>query len=252
MYWQSSCTQKSRQVTKLLWSRSLIWALIPFPWGFVKLTWECQCHCVSRSSSSCLGSSRCFYTRSPGSAEFWSQSNTGPLSLSSLNSRGKWAVPGSPGLIFPACTISFSAASYCPDREAWLPSEHSPLPHECFESKLSEFITSTERWKRMEWARTLDFSCRTPCLCRQDRICKHTLDYPRCQIQQRASKFAKSKGRVSATCSPKSRCRHSRARTAESLQGLTSYPSAAESGAPWCSPKTVLLSFPPPAPPPRP
>lgn len=33
-------------------------------------------------------------------------------------------------------------------------------------------------------------------------MCKHTLDYPRCRIRQRASKFAKSKGRMSATCPP--------------------------------------------------
>lgn len=209
----------------------------------MKQTWECQRHCLSRSSSSCLGSSCCFFKRSLGSAEFWSQSNTWHSHPPPpQNSGGKWDAPGSPGLFFPACTISFSAVSYRPDREAWLQSESSPLPHECFESKLSEFITSTERWKRMEWARTLDFSCRTPCLCRQDGICKHTLDYPRCQIQQRASKFAKSKGRVSATCPPKSRCRHSRAGSAESLQGLTSYPSAVEFRA-WCSPKTRLLLF---------
>lgn len=144
IYWPSSRTKRSRQVPRLLWSESLIRALIALLWGFVKLTWECQCHHLSRSSSSCLGSSCCCFKRSPGSDEFWSQ---GPTWHSRppppQNSRGKWAAPGSPGLIFPACMISSSAASYCPDREAWLQSESSPHPHECFESKRSEFITST-------------------------------------------------------------------------------------------------------------
>lgn len=55
-------------------------------------------------------------------------------------SRGKRAAPGSPGLIFPACMISFSAASSCLYRKAWLQSEYFPIPQECFGIKLFEFI----------------------------------------------------------------------------------------------------------------
>lgn len=100
-----------------------------------------------------------------------------------------------------------------------------------------------ERWKAMEWAKTRDFSCRTPHLWRQDGICKHTRDYPRCQLQQRASNFATSKGRVSATCSPKIRSGNSSAGSAESLQGLTPCPSSVAFRAPGCSRNTAFPQF---------
>lgn len=85
-----------------------------------------------------------------------------------------------------------------------------------------EFITSREV-EGNGMAKTLDFSCRTPCLCRQDGICKHTQDYPRCQLQERASKFATSKGRASATHPPKSSSQQSRAGSAGSHQVLPSH-----------------------------
>ena len=75
-----------------------------------------------------------------------------------------------------------------PRREDWLQPQESPLPQGCSGSQLFKFIVSSEGGG--EWAGTLDFSCRIPCLCRQDGICKRVRDYPRCQFQQRASKFA--------------------------------------------------------------
>lgn len=129
----------------------------------------------------------------------------------------------------------FPSLHYCLVCSLLLPSQGglasirivSPPPGVLWKQALSIHYKHREA-DEMEWARTLDFSCRTPCLQRQDGICKHTLDYPTCQLQQRASKFATRKGRVSATSSPKNRPGHCRAGSAESLQGLTSCPSAVE------------------------
>lgn len=104
-------------------------------------------------------------------------------------------------------------------------------------------VTSTERWKAVEWAKTRDFSCRTPHLWRQDGICKPTRDYPRCQLQQRASNFATSKGRVSATCSPKTRSGNSSAGSAEGPRGLTPCPSSVAFRAPGWNRNTAFLQF---------
>lgn len=230
-------------MTRLLWRESLIWAHNLTAMGICEADLRAAMPCLSRSSSSCLGSSCFYFKRSPGSAEFWSQNNTWHFPTPNSEFMAKMSCSGFPRTHFPSLLHFLSAASYSLDREAWLQSEWTPLPHECFRSKLAEFITSTERWKGMEWAKTLDFSCRTLCMCRQDGICKHTWDYPRCQLQQRASKFVTRKGRVSAACSPKSRSGHSGAGSAESLPGLTSCQSAVEFTAPCCGPKTELLPF---------
>lgn len=107
--WQRLCTWSSRQVTKPLWSRSIVWAHIPLLRGFLKLIWERQYHCLSRNSSSCLDGSCYFFKGSQ--AQLISNLRIIHDILPCLNSepKGKWNPPGFPGLTSLPCT-SFSAA----------------------------------------------------------------------------------------------------------------------------------------------
>lgn len=207
----------------------------------MKLTGECQCCSLFQSSSACLGSSYCCFKKNVQVQLNSDLNNTWPSLHSQFSTQEEKELLRVP-------QDSFSQLAWFPFLQPppaytgrpGFNQSISPSPRSALESSSLSSLTSTERWKGVEWARTIDFACRTLCLCRQDGICKHTVDYPRCQLQQRAARFATSKGRVSATCSLKSRSGHSRAGSAGSLWGLTPCPSAVGAGAHWCSPKLWL------------
>lgn len=89
-YWPSSCTQRSRQVPRWLWSKISHLGTNSTPVGICEADLSMSMPLPSRSSSSCLGSSSSnFFKRSPGSAEFWSQSIQDTLTLYHLRIQGE-------------------------------------------------------------------------------------------------------------------------------------------------------------------